>query len=98
MSRAQDLACLLRSLQLIAEAGIKLQEENFKFLWKNCSYRTAVCSCASTNKGSAKEYSNKPPDIGHIAKESAERLSTVFQGLKAYSNLSDAGKSFNIDD
>lgn len=97
MSRAQDIACLIRSLQMIAEAGIKLQEENLSFLWKNSSYRTALYSCPTACKDNSRKYA-KTSDIGDIAKESTERLSVVFQGLKAYSSLSDAGKSCNRDD
>nr|XP_023012254.1 atypical kinase COQ8B, mitochondrial [Leptinotarsa decemlineata] len=93
MSRAHDVACLLRSLQLIAEAGVKIQEENLKYIWKISSIRPFVenCSvCKTLPKGSSKTVS----EIGDAAKDSIERVATVLHGLHAYKNVALKRDSF----
>ncbi|XP_074037818.1 ubiquinone biosynthesis protein COQ8, mitochondrial [Leptinotarsa decemlineata] len=93
MSRAHDVACLLRSLQLIAEAGVKLQEENLKYIWKVSSIRPFVenCSvCKTLPKGSSKTVL----EIGDAAKDSIERVATVLHGLNAYKNVALKRDSF----
>lgn len=92
-SRIQDLACIFRSLQLIAEESIKLQQGNIKFYWENSDVRRTVQSISC--KQSLKEWSQNTSQYGDIAKETTERLSAVFQGLVAYNNVSNAGKLFN---
>lgn len=91
MSRGQDLACLLKSLQLIAEASCKLQEENIKFIWKNSSLFPTLEACASKVKNATQEVPKNAASLGVVSKECVERVSTVFQGLSAYRNLPGAG-------
>lgn len=90
MSRAQDFASILRSLQLIAEASLKLQEENLKFIWKNSSLYPTLEACASKVKNTTQELP-KNSSLGYVSKECLERVSTVFQGISAYRNLPSAG-------
>ncbi|XP_072398411.1 atypical kinase COQ8B, mitochondrial [Diabrotica undecimpunctata] len=83
MSRAQDLACLLKSLQLIAEACVKLQAEKAKFIWSNSSLRHAAEGCSTACQKAPKFGGTNPPDL----KDSIDRVSTVLHGLKVYTNV-----------
>lgn len=94
MSRGQDLASILRSLQLIAEASLKLQEENLKFIWKNSRLYPSLEACASKVKNVSQELPKNASSFGDVSKECLERVSTVFQGLKAYRNLPSAGRTY----
>ncbi|CAH1965303.1 unnamed protein product [Acanthoscelides obtectus] len=81
MSRAQDIASLLRSLQLVTEQSVKLQCQSINQIWKHSSLRCSNGSCASTLKSVA---DTKSIDIGSTGKETLERISAVVQGLRAY--------------
>lgn len=94
MSRGQDLACLLKSLQLIAEASLKLQEETVKFIWKNSSLYPTLEACASKVKNATQDLPKNAASLGDVSKEYFERVSTVFQGYSAYRNLPGAGKLY----
>lgn len=94
MSRGQDLASILRSLQLIAEASLKLQEENLKFIWKNSSLYPMLEACASKFKNAPQELPKNNSSFGDISKEYLERVSAVFQGISAYRNLPGAGRLY----
>ncbi|KAG5887353.1 hypothetical protein JTB14_018368 [Gonioctena quinquepunctata] len=87
MSRTHDLACLLRSLQLIAEASIKLQEESLRHIWKNSSFRPLVENCSATCKIQSNETSKNTLGIGDVAKDSVNRLTTVLHGLGVYKDV-----------
>lgn len=93
MSRGQDLAGILRSLQLIAEASLKLQEENLKFIWKNSSLYPTLEACALKVKNAAQELP-KNNSFDDVTKECYERVSTVFQGISAYKNLPSIGRLY----
>ncbi|KAJ8977778.1 hypothetical protein NQ317_001689 [Molorchus minor] len=100
MSRMQDIICILRSLQKVAEAGIKLQEENLKIIWKNSSLRPITEDIASNIRNPPKVNSKSIADIGDTVKEGVDRVLTVAHGLKAYTNYSlkkDVTESDNID-
>lgn len=92
MSRGQDLACLWRSLQLIAEASLKLQEENIKFIWKNSSLYPTLEACVSKVKNAAQDVPKNASSFEDVSKECVERVSAVVQGLSAYKNLPGAGR------
>lgn len=94
MSRGQDLACLLKSLQLIAEASCKLQEENIKLIWKNSSLYPTLEFYASKVKNSTQDLPKNATSFGDVSKECYERVSTVFQGFSAYRNLPGAGRLY----
>nr|CAI5818645.1 unnamed protein product [Callosobruchus analis] len=81
MSRVQDLASVLRSLQLIAEQCVKLQSQKLNQIWKHSSLKCSEEQCASNLKSvtGAKSF-----DLGHTGKETLERISAVAQGLQAY--------------
>lgn len=91
MFKGQDLAGILRSLQLIAEASVKLQEENAKFIWRNSNVRPMLDAYASAIKYVSTELPKNVPSIGETSKECFERVSTVYQGISAYRNLLGAG-------
>lgn len=92
MSRGQDLTCILRSLQLIAEASFKLQEENVKFIWKYSSLYPSLEACVSKAKSASQDLPKNVSSFGDLSKECVERASTVFQGFNAYRNLPGAGR------
>ncbi|VEN36153.1 unnamed protein product, partial [Callosobruchus maculatus] len=89
MSRVQDLASLLRSLQLIAEQCVKLQGQKFNQIWRHSSLKCSEEQCASSLKSvtDAKGF-----DLGNTGKETLERISAVVQGLQAY-----AGATLSTD-
>nr|CAI5861035.1 unnamed protein product [Callosobruchus analis] len=89
MSRVQDLASVLRSLQLIAEQCVKLQSQKLNQIWKHSSLKCSEEQCASNLKSvtGAKSF-----DLGHTGKETLERISAVAQGLQAY-----AGATLSTD-
>lgn len=92
MSRGQDWAGILKGLQLIAEASVKLQEENIRFIWKNSSLRPTIEACASKVKNAPQELPTTISSFGDVSKDCFERASTVFQGISAYKNLPGAGR------
>lgn len=92
MSRVKDLTGILRVLQLIAEASVKLQEENLKFIWKNSSLYPTLEACATKIKNASQELPKNPSSVGDVSKECFERASTVFHGFSAYKNLAGAGR------
>ncbi|XP_056637861.1 atypical kinase COQ8B, mitochondrial [Diorhabda sublineata] len=83
MSRVQDFACILKSLQLITEACVKLQTDNIKFVWTNSSIRPTLENCISNGKKSSKFGGTGIPDI----KDSIDRVATVFHGIRVYTNV-----------
>lgn len=94
MSRRQDLAGILRSLQLIAEASLKLQEENVKFIWKNSSLYPTLEACVSKVKSAPPGLQKNSFVFRDVTKECLERVSTVSQGFSAYRNLPGAGRLY----
>lgn len=84
MSRVQDVLSILRSLQKITEACIKLQEENIRLIWRNSSIRPIAKDCATQAKNIPK--TTNAADLISSAKEGVDRVSAVLHGLKVYTD------------
>ncbi|KAJ8922528.1 hypothetical protein NQ315_007558 [Exocentrus adspersus] len=84
MSRVQDIICMLRALRLIAEAGIKLTEDNVRLIWKNSSIR-AIVEDINTQKKDLFQPKNISELTG-TAREGIDRVATVLHGLKVYTD------------
>lgn len=84
MSKLHDLAGVLRGVQNVVQAGLKLQESEFKIIWANSSVRSLLQDYNSQLKTSSTDPN---VNLNDIIKETSERLSTVIVGLKEYSNL-----------
>ncbi|CAH0560194.1 unnamed protein product [Brassicogethes aeneus] len=81
MSRIQDVLSILKALKIIAEAGVTLQQQNSKLLWRNSSFRLLL------QKG-LEDPKSHMPDVSLInLKESIDRVCTVVHGIKAYSAI-----------
>ncbi|CAH0756103.1 unnamed protein product [Diatraea saccharalis] len=80
MSHINDLIRMVRGLQLVIEAGIKLQQENSRIIWNNSSLKTITQNCP-TNPISA--YKPKAED----AKDLLERAAVVAQGFRQFAVL-----------
>lgn len=92
MSRAQDVIGVLRGLQCVTEAAIKLQEESFRHFWNNSSLRHTAAQVGNSLK------TKQPGDIQSAAsvltktvRETADRFSTVLAGVREFSSLKSSG-------
>lgn len=91
MSRAHDLGCILRSIQLITEAALNLQAENARHVWKTTSLRSIIDDCKTVSLNDWKSPGN-PSDV---AKDALDRISTVIQGLKTFTDIPSKGEKSN---
>lgn len=94
MSARTDLTSILRSLQLIAEASLKLQEENIKFIWRNSSLYPTLAACTSKVNNSSRELPKNFASYRDVGKDYLERVCTVFQSFSAYRNLPGEGRLY----
>lgn len=85
MSASKDLACILKSLQLILEAQVNLQKEALNHVWRTSNVRPLIQKCAKDglkvpNKISLAEWAN-------CCKDGSERISVVVRGIQAFTDL-----------
>lgn len=86
MSRVSDTIALLRSLQLIAEAGATLQRAEMRTIWANSSIRTALEEVPN-------KIRERPLNLREVVESAADttsRMSTVLSGISEfarYNNL-----------
>lgn len=88
MSRSQELAGMLKGMQIVAETLIKTQNAQMRHLWANSNVRTALEGNLA-NLQQCKDTAMKDPKkqierVGHLTKETFERSSTVVAGLRQY--------------
>lgn len=77
MSHIKDIIGVVQGIRLVLEAGLKLQQENSRIIWNNCSVKSALQSC-TTNP----ILVSKPnPNFG---KELYERALVVVHGFRQY--------------
>lgn len=77
MSLINDLIGVVRGVQLVAEAGIKLQQDSTRLIWNNSSIRPLLMNCP-TNLTTA--FKTRPD----FTKEILQRSLVVAQGLRQY--------------
>lgn len=87
MPRLQDLFGVLRGFQTVAQAGLQLQEQNLRIIWANSSAKLAIASTLGNIEKTVKSPV-KPNEIINTAAEGVDRISTVLQGIKDYTELS----------
>lgn len=87
MPRLQDLFGVLRGFQTVAQAGVQLQEQNLRIIWANSSAKSAITSTLDNIEKTVKTPV-KPDEIIKTAVEGVDRISTVLQGIKDYTELS----------
>lgn len=77
MSHINDLIGVLRGLRLVAEAGIKTQQEATSRIWHNSSMKALVQTCPSTNPLA---FNPNPTAV----KDFMERALVVAHGFRQY--------------
>ncbi|XP_066141380.1 atypical kinase COQ8B, mitochondrial [Euwallacea fornicatus] len=85
MSLSKDFACLLKSLQLLTEAQIKLQRDHLSHVCRTSSVTPLIQESLNEVKKLPQNMSLNV--IASNLKEGAERLNVVTQGLKVYADL-----------
>lgn len=88
MSHINDLIGVLRGLRLVAEAGVKTQQEVYKFLWSNSSLKQLISNCPTNPLA----YNPNPPS----PKEFMERAFVVAHGLRQFAVLQVPNMSANV--
>ncbi|XP_025836046.1 atypical kinase COQ8A, mitochondrial [Agrilus planipennis] len=87
MSRSQDILGVIRGLQAVSKAGIKLQEDNLKLILKNSTVKNSVEELANAVKQGPQNVLQNVADLNKVAKEGTERVVTVIQSAKQYFDL-----------
>ncbi|KOB76396.1 Uncharacterized protein OBRU01_05825, partial [Operophtera brumata] len=77
MSHINELIGVLRGLRLVAEAGIKLQQEASQLIWYNSSFKNVLQNIPTNTLTQTKPN----PDL---AKDILERAMVVAQGFRQY--------------
>ncbi|KAG7313216.1 hypothetical protein JYU34_000315 [Plutella xylostella] len=90
MSHINDLIAVVRGLRLVAEAGVKLQQEHSRTLWNNSSIKSVLLNC-STNQLTAL----KPNPEGF--KDVIDRALVVAHGFRKYAALQIPNLDVDID-
>lgn len=80
MSHINDFLGIIRGFRQVIEAGIKLQQENTKFLWNNSSIRPMLQNC-STNP--IKTYKSD----ALLTSDLIERVFVVCHGFRQYATM-----------
>lgn len=88
MSRSQELAGMLKGMQIVAEALVKNQNTHMSHLWTNSSVRAVLeknlASVQSCKDKIIKEPGKEFENVGSLVKEAFERGSVVTEGLRHY--------------
>lgn len=87
MSKLQDLVSVLKGVQNVMQAGIKLQEKEMRIIWQNSSIKSLTEDI--NNQIKLKDF--KRTDLSGAMTETSERLSAVLVGLKEYTNINNGG-------
>ncbi|CAG9763698.1 unnamed protein product [Ceutorhynchus assimilis] len=86
MSTSKDVACILKAVQLIAEAHIKLQKDTLNHICKTSSLSPLIEQCLKDGATMPERVTVK--EIANTVQDGAERINTVLQGLKVYADIS----------
>ncbi|KAI4463118.1 abc1 family [Holotrichia oblita] len=80
--KTKELIGLIRGVQSVVEAGVKLQEESLKTIWDNSSVRALTKECYSKNAsaGNSKSFNG----ISEFVTESTSRINTVLYGIRVF--------------
>ncbi|KAH1019624.1 hypothetical protein HUJ04_009416 [Dendroctonus ponderosae] len=85
MSASKDLACILKSLQLILEAQVNLQREALNHVWRTSNVRPLIQQCTKNGLKAPDQISLA--DWANCCKNGPERISVVVRGIKAFTDL-----------
>ncbi|XP_031340786.1 atypical kinase COQ8B, mitochondrial [Photinus pyralis] len=94
MSRGQELWGVIRGLQAVTEAGIKLQLQLLEKCWHNSSLRTVAQNVYENTKRPTSSSTGKPEDVLKIVTDAADRLYTVVDGVSEFVSF----KKFTVHD
>ncbi|KAF5302370.1 hypothetical protein FQA39_LY10409 [Lamprigera yunnana] len=81
MSKSQDILAVVRGLQLVAEAGFKLQEQTLKEIWHNSSVKNIIENVTQAKPNSK---NSKPEDIFKVISDTSDRLYTIVDGINEF--------------
>lgn len=88
MSRSQEIAGMLKGVQIVTEAIVKEQRTYTRYVWMNSSIREALEQNFTNIQGCAGKVFKDPgkefEGVGNFVKEAFERSSVVTQGIKQY--------------
>ncbi|ERL86581.1 hypothetical protein D910_03988 [Dendroctonus ponderosae] len=85
MSASKDLACILKSLQLILEAQVNLQRKALNHVWRTSNVRPLIQQCTKDGLKAPDQISLA--DWANCCKDGSERISVVVRGIKAFTDL-----------
>lgn len=89
MSLPQDILGVIRGLQAVVQAGIRLQESSCRVIWQNSSVKALAEEClTNARKAPTSEANKNSADVTSFLKENSDRLFTVIDGIKQYAALS----------
>lgn len=90
MSRVQDAVGVIKGLQKVAEASLKLQEEAIKHLWQTSSFRPIISQISDQAKAVPQivpnNFTNTTPQGSPIV-DATERFTTVLSGVKEFAAI-----------
>lgn len=86
MSTSKDLACVLKAVQLIIEAQVKLQKETLNHICRTSSIPPVIQQCLNESCKMPKNFNVS--DVASTMKDGTERINSVVQGLRVYADLS----------
>lgn len=93
MSRkTREIIGLIRGVQSVVEAGVKLQEVSLKTIWDNSSLKTITRDCP---KNVSAQNVKSVDDLVKILNDSAERVNTVVYGIRELVNYKSASATKN---
>ncbi|KAK5643386.1 hypothetical protein RI129_007231 [Pyrocoelia pectoralis] len=81
MSRGKEILGVIRGLQAVAEAGIKLQQESLETFWHNSSLRNVAQNVFESKKNPISSNNKKPEDLVKIVTDTGDRLYTIVDGI-----------------
>lgn len=88
MSRSRDTLALLKGLQLIAKASVRTNEEYFRHVWANSSFRDVVASNCAEAKRFTRKLTTQPgkeyENVSSMLRETVERSALVVESLSKF--------------
>lgn len=81
MSHINDLIGVVRGLRLVAEAGVKLQQEHSRIIWSNSSFGPVLSSCPTNI------LTTRFKPSSDSAKEMLDRALVVAHGFRKYAQM-----------
>ncbi|KAF5294249.1 hypothetical protein FQR65_LT10835 [Abscondita terminalis] len=84
MSKQQEILGVIRGLQAVAQAGLKLQEQTVNEIWRNSSIKTVLENATNIKSNSNFNINQSPEEIIKIISDTGDRLFTVADGVNKF--------------